>query len=87
MNTRGQVVAHVIWAIVVVLCCFGILGMWYWIYTMNRPDVYQTGATHIEEHQTNWPLAIHIGEGGCAHLGKDGKPDLVKKVSINGVMK
>ena len=54
---------------------------------MNRPDVYQTGATHIEEHQTNWPLAIHIGEGGCAHLGKDGKPDLVKKVSINGVMK
>ena len=43
------------------------LGVVTYIFTLNRPDV-QKGGYHGELHQENWPLSIHIGEGGCARL-------------------
>ena len=63
MNNKGQLAGHLIWAFVALL----ILAAVTYIFTLNRPDV-QKGGYHGELHQQNWPLSIHIGEGGCAKL-------------------
>lgn len=52
------------WMIIVLIIFFGA----YWIYSTNRPDSYTRGAIHAEQHRQDWPLSVHIGEGGCAHL-------------------
>lgn len=63
MNKKGQLAGHLIWAFVALI----ILAVVTYIFTLNRPDV-QKGGYHGELHQQNWPLSIHIGDGGCARL-------------------
>ena len=49
-----------------------------YLVTLNRPDSYKGNAIHAEQHRQDWPLSIHIGEGGCASLRPDGLPVTVK---------
>ncbi len=65
---------HYVWALVAV----GTIGLVAWIYSSNRPDVdnLAKGAIKVETHDTYWPFAISIGQGGCTHMsdmkGKNG---------------
>jgi len=65
-NNKGQSTAHHWGWMAVVLIVFGVSA---YIYSINRPDEYNKGSIHNEEHRQDWPLSIHIGEGGCASLG------------------
>lgn len=49
----------------VVLIVFGVTT---YIFTLNRPDEYNKGSIHAEQHRQDWPLSFHIGEGGCARM-------------------
>lgn len=64
-NNRGQTTAHYWGWMLVVLIVFGVST---YIFTINRPDEYSKGAIHAEQHRQDWPLSIHVGEGGCARL-------------------
>jgi len=62
------------WMIVALIA----LGAITYVFTLNRPDLYKGNAIHAEQHRQDWPLSIHIGEGGCARLTpnmKDTKSD------------
>ena len=63
MNNKGQLAAHIIWAFVALI----ILAVVTYIFTLNRPDV-QKGGFQADYHRQDWPLSVHIGEGGCARL-------------------
>lgn len=63
MNNKGQLAAHIIWAFVALI----ILAVVTYIFTLNRPNV-QKGGYSADYHRQDWPLSIHIGEGGCARL-------------------
>lgn len=63
------------WMLVVLI----IFGVGTYIFTLNRPDTYKGNAIHAEQHRNDWPLSIHIGEGGCAHLPFDKPVSVVKK--------
>ena len=60
---------HYLW----IFFAFSVLAIVTYFFTINRPDNYQRGAIHAEYHRTDWPLSIHIGEGGCATL-RDFRP-------------
>lgn len=68
MNNKGQTTGHHWGWMIVVLIIFG--GVTY-IWSTNRPDQYEKGSIHAEQHRQDWPLSIHVGEGGCATIGKD----------------
>lgn len=55
----------------VVLIMFGVVT---YIWSTNRPDSYQKGAIHAEQHRQDWPLSFHVGEGGCAHIQPKPEP-------------
>jgi hypothetical protein len=63
MNNKGQLAGHLIWAFVALI----ILAVVTYIFTLNRPDV-QKGGFQADYHRQDWPLSVHIGEGGCARL-------------------
>ena len=63
MNNKGQLAAHIIWAFVALI----ILAVVTYIFTLNRPNV-QKGGYSADYHRQDWPLSIHIGEGGCARM-------------------
>lgn len=64
MNNKGQSTAHHWGWMVVVLIVFGVVT---YVFTLNRPDV-QKGGYQADYHRQDWPLSIHIGEGGCARI-------------------
>lgn len=55
---------HYGWMVVVLI----IFGVSTYIFTINRPDEYSKGAIHAEQHRQDWPLSVHVGEGGCARM-------------------
>lgn len=65
MNNRGQTVTHhYFWMITLVF----IFLVCVWIYANNRPDQYEKGSIHAEQHRQDWPFSIHVAEGGCARM-------------------
>lgn len=76
LNNKGQSTAHHWGWMVVVLIIFG--GVTY-IWSINRPDQYEKGSIHAEQHRQDWPLSIHIGEGSCARLNPK---DILQPVAV-----
>lgn len=52
-------------AVVLIIVCVCV-----YIWASNRPNIdnYGKDSTHNEQHRQDWPLSVHIGEGGCANL-------------------
>ncbi len=50
-----------------------------WIYASNRPDQYQKGSVHIEDHGFS---VVSIGKGGCATMDAMKGPKNVKNSPV-----
>lgn len=69
-------VHHYGWMIVVLV----VFGITTYIFSINRPDSYKGNAIHAEQHRQDWPLSIHVGEGGCARMSPDNLKSLTNAV-------
>jgi hypothetical protein len=74
MNNKGQMAATEAVIIIILILACGLLG-WLWATKKTESNVYQkdSNPTVTDVHRTDWPLSIHIGEGGCARIPKVAK--------------
>lgn len=52
-----------------VLILFGLGIISYKVVQRTEKNIFETGASSLETHRNDWPLSIHLFEGGCSHMG------------------